>query len=126
MLVKQKITSVEEKMIEINLPAYFRKGETFYAITEEKITQVTYYDMITVRFPKSMFWESELAEITRLERATEAEFLAAYTQARINCEFKILQMVEPKSISMEEAAFFGDPSLVDREAWPTDKNIKNL
>lgn len=91
MLIKKRVTTVEEVQFEISLPAYFKENNwRFYAMTEEGIFQVS-NSMIYLMKAGGILYDKDVAETTAKEPSTEAEFLAAYADARMNLEYKLPQ-----------------------------------
>ena len=94
--VTKKTVTEEKEMKEISLPYYAKEGTTHYAIIAEgKYMEVDKYGIL--------LWEStyKMKEIASYEPATEAEFVAAYTIARIRTEFNI----QPINTSNESPSY---------------------
>lgn len=89
MLVNTKKIVTEEVQIELKVPAYYkyRHGGMFYAIREDGSIHTVAPEFLSVIKTTAGRYSKELAEIMGETESSEAEFLAAYTTARMNTEY---------------------------------------
>lgn len=107
MLVKRKKIETTEEQVELETPCFFKNNNynIFYGVDTSGVIVEVHKTLISSCNPGGLFYETHLSDMIQHERITEAEFLAAYTTARINTKF----FLEPK-LSTNES---GTESFVD-------------